>query len=169
MCGLLHRPIPLSGDFRNNDYVIFDLYYFSYILYNLGEYMKLVKKLLGNKVFQQWHIESTKNVMQEVLKEAGLISNVPQTVEANGQTYVLQGYQQKAQTQAEIPELSSQKDKDLDEAETKLVKMMTDNPTAGLVIVKTNRGKSRMVDMITKRLATVFELKENRKPWNTNV
>jgi len=131
--------------------------------------MNLVKKILGSKVFQQWHVESTKAVMQEVLKEAGLISNVPQTVEANGQTYVLQGYQQKAQTQAEIPELSSQKDKDLDEAETKLVKMMTDNPTAGLVIVKTNRGKSRMVDMITKRLATVFELKENRKPWNTNV
>jgi len=131
--------------------------------------MNLVKKILGSKVFQQWHVESTRTVMQEVLKEAGLISNVPQTVEANGQTYVLQGYQQKAQTQAEIPELSSQKDKDLDEAETKLVKMMTDNPTAGLVIVKTNRGKSRMVDMITKRLATVFELKENRKPWNTNV
>jgi len=131
--------------------------------------MKLVKKILGSKVFQQWHVESTRAVMQEVLQEAGLISNVPQTVEANGQTYVLQGYQQKAQTQAEIPELSSQKDKDLDEAETKLVKMMTDNPTAGLVIVKTNRGKSRMVDMITKRLATVFELKENRKPWNTNV
>ena len=79
--------------------------------------MNLVKKILGSKVFQQWHIESTKNVMQEVLKEAGLISNVPQTVEANGQTYVLQGYQQKAQTQAEIPELSSQKDKDLDKAE----------------------------------------------------
>ena len=97
--------------------------------------MKLVKKLLGNKVFQQWHIESTRTVMQEVLQEAGLISNVPQTVEANGQTYVLQGYQHKAQTQAEIPELSSQKDKDLDEAENKLVKMMTDNPTAGLVIV----------------------------------
>ena len=131
--------------------------------------MKLVKKILGSKVFQQWHVESTKAVMQEVLKEAGLISNVPQTVEANGQTYVLQGYQHKAQTQAKIPELSSQKDKDLDEAEAKLVKMMTDNPTAGLVIVKTPRGKSRMVDMITKRLATVYELKDNRKPWNTNV
>ena len=46
---------------------------------------------------------------------------------------------------------------------------MTDNPTAGLVMVKTPRGKSRMVDMITKRLATVYELKDNRKPWNTNV
>ena len=131
--------------------------------------MKLVKKILGSKVFQQWHVESTRTVMQEVLKEAGLISNVPQTVEANGQTYVLQGYQQKAQTQAEIPELSSQKDKDLDEAETKLVKMMTDNPTAGLIIAPAGRGKKRMVDMITKRLATVYELKQDRKPWNTNV
>ena len=131
--------------------------------------MNLVKKILGSKVFQQWHVESTRTVMQEVLQEAGIISNVPQTVEANGQTYVLQGYQQKAQTQVQIPELSSQKDKDLDEAETKLVKMMTDNPTAGLVIVKTNRGKSRMVDMITKSLATVYELKQDRKPWNTNV
>ena len=131
--------------------------------------MKLVKKLLGDKVFQQWHMESTKNVMQEVLKEAGLISNVPQTVEANGQTYVLQGYQQKAQTQVQIPELSSQKDKDLDEAENKLVKMMTDNPTAGLIIAPAGRGKKRMVDMITKRLATVYELKQDRKPWNTNV
>ena len=131
--------------------------------------MKLVKKILGSKVFQQWHIESTKNVMQEVLQEAGLISNVPQTVEANGQTYVLQGYQQKAQTQVQIPELSSQKDKDLDEAENKLVKMMTDNPTAGLIIAPAGRGKKRMVDMITKRLATVYELKQDRKPWNTNV
>ena len=131
--------------------------------------MKLVKKLLGNKVFQQWHIESTKTVMQEVLREAGLISNVPQTVEANGHTYVLQGYQHKAQTQVQIPELSSQKDKDLDEAENKLVKMMTDNPTAGLIIAPAGRGKKRMVDMITKRLATVYELKQDRKPWNTNV
>ena len=128
--------------------------------------MKLVKKILGSKVFQQWHIESTRTVMQEVLQEAGLISNVPQTVKANGQTYVLQGYQQKAQTQAEIPELSSQKDKDLDEAETKLVKMMTDNPTAGLVIAPAGRGKKRMVDMITKRLATIYELKQDKKPWN---
>ena len=131
--------------------------------------MKLVKKILGSKVFQQWHIESTRTVMQEVLQKAGLISNVPQTVEANGQTYVLQGYQQKAQTQVQIPELSSQKDKDLDEAETKLVKMMTDNPTAGLIIAPAGRGKKRMVDMITKRLATVYELKQDRKPWNTNV
>ena len=131
--------------------------------------MKLVKKILGSKVFQQWHIESTRTVMQEVLQEAGLISNVPQTVEANGQTYVLQGYQQKAQTQVQIPELSSQKDKDLDEAENKLVKMMTDNPTAGLIIAPAGRGKKRMVDMITKRLATVYELKQDRKPWNTNV
>ena len=131
--------------------------------------MKLVKKILGSKVFQQWHVESTRTVMQEVLKEAGLISNVPQTVEANGQTYVLQGYQQKAQTQAEIPELSSQKDKDLDKAEGKLINMMTDNPTAGLIIASAGRGKKRMVDMITKRLATVYELKQDRKPWNTNV
>ena len=131
--------------------------------------MNLVKKILGSKVFQQWHIESTKNVMEEVLQKAGLISNVPQTVEANGQTYVLQGYQQKAQTQVQIPELSSQKDKDLDEAENKLVKMMTDNPTAGLIIAPAGRGKKRMVDMITKRLATVYELKQDRKPWNTNV
>jgi len=131
--------------------------------------MKLVKKILGSKVFQQWHIESTKNVMEEVLQKAGLISNVPQTVEANGQTYVLQGYQPKAQTQVQIPELSSQKDKDLDEAENKLVKMMTDNPTAGLIIAPAGRGKKRMVDMITKRLATVYELKQDRKPWNTNV
>ena len=128
--------------------------------------MNLVKKILGSKVFQQWHIESTKNVMQEVLKEAGLISNVPQTVEANGHTYVLEGYQQKAQTQVQIPELSSQKDKDLDVAENKLVKMMTDNPTAGLVIAPAGRGKKRMVDMITKRLATIYELKQDKKPWN---
>ena len=131
--------------------------------------MKMLKKLLANKAFQQWHIESTKNVMQEVLKEAGLISNVPQTVEANGQTYVLQGYQQKTQTQVQIPELSSQKDKDLDDAEAKLVSMMTDNPTAGLIIAPAGRGKKRMVDMITKRLATLYELKQDRKPWNTNV
>ena len=131
--------------------------------------MKLVQKILGSKVFQQWHVESTRTVMQEVLQEAGLISNVPQTVEANGQTYVLQGYQQKAQTQMQIPELSSQKDKDLDEAESKLVTMMTDNPTAGLIIAPGGRGKKRMVDMITKRLATIYELKQDRKPWNTNV
>ena len=131
--------------------------------------MNLVKKILGSKVFQQWHIESTKNVMIEVLQETGLISNVPQTVEANGHTYVLEGYQQKTQTQIQIPEISSDKDKKLDDAEGKVVDMMTDNPTAGLIIAPAGRGKKRMVDMITKRLATVYELKQDRKPWNTNV
>ena len=128
--------------------------------------MNLVKKILGSKVFQQWHIESTKNVMIEVLQETGLISNVPQPVEANGHTYVLEGYQQKTQTQIQIPEISSDKDKKLDDAEGKLVDMMTDNPTAGLVIAPAGRGKKRMGYMITKRLATIYELKQDKKPWN---
>ena len=131
--------------------------------------MNLVKKILGSKVFQQWHVESTKAVMQEVLKEAGLISNVPQTVEANGHTYVLQGYQQKAHTQVQIPEISSDKDKKLDDAEGKLVDMMTENPTCGLVIAPAGRGKKRLVDMITKRLSTIYELKQDKKPWNMSL
>ena len=129
--------------------------------------MKLIKKIIKNDQFKGYMVNLITETMENILVKTGMAQpNVPRTVEANGHTYVLEGYQQKTQTQIQIPEISSDKDKKLDDAEGKLVDMMTDNPTAGLVIAPAGRGKKRLVDMITKRLATIYELKQDKKPWN---
>ena len=153
MLGVSHRGTPLSWDFRNYDYVNFDLHYFSYVLYYVVN-NKLGGHMTTKEVMEEMFplIESMFDQKIATLKSA-ISVDVREILKDNQMTDV-QG--------AHIPELKTSSDAELDKLTIDILTTKSISPTAELLLVKGRNGRQTVVDTYSDVLADIKDEQDGR-------
>ena len=116
---------------------------------------KMIRKLLQSKVF----VSGIGTIVAESI-QAQLKDIVTEVLNANDIG---------TKSDESIPTLGTKREAKLESYEDQIIQKMVDNPTGGLVATKVGRGRTRVTDMLVKRLYTIQQVKEDRAPWNATI